>query len=409
MTSWTPPPRPRWVSRLNAHADAVGGARHLVSLDPDEMIETARRSTNLDDFGGTEWETPYRLFVDALEGEARLHLVGRMLVRSEILRTLRNRLQLTALWERRPEILAAPLAPPAFIVGSPRSGTSILLELMALDPNTRSPALWEMHHPVESLEGDALRQVGDDETRFWHDVQPEYETMHANSGDLPNECLYITVHEFLSDHWGGNHHVPSYARHLARCDQRPAYRYHARFLRTLQERERGERWLLKAPSHLFQLRALFDVYPEARILRTHRDPLKTIPSTLSLMATLLWMRGEIADPIGSAGPTAAGYAFTFAREIEQRADGTLPDDQFVDVQYAELLSDPVATLESAYARLGWAFPATLPDAIRRYLDARPRGAHGAHRYSLEEMGLDPDEERQRFAPYCAHFGVAEET
>ncbi|MEM7413296.1 MAG: sulfotransferase [Myxococcota bacterium] len=408
MSLWTPPPRPRWVERLNAHGDAVGGAHHLVSLDPDVLIATARASCGLEDFGGDEWEAPYRLFVESLENEAALHLTGRLITRSEILRTLRNRLQLADLWKRRPEILEAPLLPPAFIVGAPRSGTSILLELLALDPATRSPALWEMHHPVEALEGDALRPIGDQLTQFWHDVQPEYETMHANSGDLPNECLYISVHAFLSDHWGGNHHVPSYSEFLARADQRPAYRYHARFLRTLQQRQGGERWLLKAPSHLFQLRALFDVYPEARILRTHRDPLKTIPSTLSLMATLLWMRGDIADPVGTAELTTAGYAAVFAQEIARRADGRLPDDQFIDVQYAQLLDDPVGAIEAVYAQAEWRFPSGLADDIRGYLDARPRGAHGAHRYSLEGMGLDPEKERARFADYCAHYGVAEE-
>ena len=344
----------------------------------------------------------------ALEREARLHLAGRLLTRAEILRTLRNRLQLADLWRRRPEILREPIHPPVFVVGSPRSGTSILHELLALDPAHRAPAMWEMLHPVEALAGDALRAVGDAETTWWHDLQPEYEAMHANAGDLPNECIFITTHEFLSDHWGGCHNVPTYQAYLAKADHRPAYRYHQRFLQTLQQRERGERWLLKAPSHLFQLRALFAVYPEARIIQTHRDPLKTIPSSLSLMGTLKWMRCEESDPAAGAESTAAGYATIYRRQIEQRARGELPDDRFVDVRYADLLADPGGTVERIYAAFGWRFAPALRQAVVDYVARKPRGAHGVHRYSLEEMGLDPAVERKRFAFYCDHFGVAEE-
>ena len=205
--AWAPPPRPRWVERLNAHGAAVGGAAELVSLDADELIETARRATGLEDFGGDSWRPHYEVFLEALAREAQLHLAGRLMARTEILRTLRNRLRLAALWQRRPEILEEEIDPPAFVVGSPRSGTSILHELLALDTSSRAPLMWEMQHPVESLESDAFRAIGDAETTFWHDLQPEYETMHANSGELPNECIFMTLHEFLSDHWSGCHGV----------------------------------------------------------------------------------------------------------------------------------------------------------------------------------------------------------
>ena len=407
--TWTPPERPRWVQRLNAHAEAVGCARALVSLDREALLATARRDTGLEDFGGDAWREPYAVLLEALERESRLHLVGRLLARAEILRTLRNRLRLTDLWQHRPEILDEPPHPPVFVVGSPRSGTSILHELLALDPASRAPALWEMHHPVEALGGEGLRPVGDAVASFWHDLQPEYETMHANSGDLPNECIYITLHEFLSDHWGGCHHVPSYERHLAAADLRPAYRYHRRFLQTLQQRARGARWLLKAPSHLFQLRALFDVYPEARVVQTHRDPSRTIPSLLSLMATLKWMRCELVDPLAVAERTAAGYAHVFRDEIGARASGALPEERFVDVRYADLVADPAGTVARLYEALAWPLPDGLLDSVSGYVAGKPRGARGQHRYSLEEMGLDPAAERARFAFYRERFALEEES
>ena len=405
---WSPPPRPRWVERLNAHAAAVGGAAALVSLDPGELQETARTTTGLSDFGGSEWHTHYEVFLDALARESELHLAGRLIVRTEILRTLRNRLKLADLWRRQLAILDEPLDAPIFVVGSPRSGTSILHELLALDPANRSPLMWEMEHPIEALAGEELRGVGDAVTTFWHDLQPEYETMHANSGDLPNECIFITLHEFLSDHWGGCHVVPSYERYLAKADLRPAYRYHRRFLQTLQQRDRRERWLLKAPSHLFQLRALFDVYPEARVIQTHRDPLKTIPSALSLMSTLKWMRCENVDLKVAAARTSAGFEYVYRDEIEQRANGGLPDDRFVDVRYHDLIADPGGTVRSLYERLGWPLPPELEPSVGDYVVNKARGSRGAHRYSLADWNLDAPTESARFAFYRTRFGIPEE-
>lgn len=396
------------MERLNAHGAAVGDARWLVSLDPAELLEAARRSTGLDDFGGDEWRAHYDVFVAALERESQLHLAGRLVTRTEILRTLRNRLLLADLWRRSPAILEEPIHAPIFVVGSPRSGTSILHELLALDPAHRTPAMWEIEHPVEALAGDELRAVGDAETTFWHDLQPEYETMHSNAGDLPNECIFITMHEFLSDQWGGCHNIPTYQTYLVKADQRPAYRYHRRFLQTLQQRDRRERWLLKAPSHLFQLRALFAVYPEARVIQTHRDPQKTIPSSLSLMGTLKWMRCEVSDPAAGAEQSASAYAYTYRRQIEQRANGDLPDDRFVDVRYADVVADPGGAVERIYDALGWRFTPALRQAVVDYVKNKPRGKHGVHQYSLAEMGLDAAAERKRFAFYCDHFGVAEE-
>jgi hypothetical protein len=216
------------------------------------------------------------------------------------------------------------------------------------------------------------------------------------------------MHEFLSDQWGGCHNVPTYQTYLAKADQRPAYRYHRRFLQTLQQRERAERWLLKAPSHLFQLRALFAVYPEARIIQTHRDPLKTIPSSLSLMGTLKWMRCEISDPAATAESTASGYAYIYRRQIEQRSRGELPDAQFLDVRYADVVADPGGTVERVYQALGWRFAPALRQAVEDYVKRKPKGSRGVHHYSLAEMGLDAETERRRFAFYCDHFGVAEE-
>lgn len=408
--SFVPPPRPRWAERLIAHGDAVGGADKLVSLDADELLATACESTGLDDFGDGDWRTHFEVLIRALESESHLHLLGRLLARTEILQALRNRLRLQSLWREDPGLLDAGVDAPVFIVGSPRSGTSILHELLACDSASRTSAMWEMQHPVEAVTGSDsdTAELADRVTQFWHDLQPEYETMHANSGHLPNECIFITLHEFLSDHWGGSHVIPSYDAHLRASDQRPAYAFHKRFLQTLQARPGPRRWLLKAPSHLFHLPTLFDVYPDARIVRTHRDPLKTLPSAVSLMGTLKWMRCEEVDMSAAPAQLAFGYATIFEREISQRESGALPDERFIDVQFESLVRDPVRTVESVYERLGWPIDDALRKGIRDYASRKPKDSRGPHRYSLAEIGLDPTAERERFRFYTNHFGVDEE-
>jgi len=402
------------MERLLACGDAVGNPRHLVSLAPDELVATARGSTGLADFGddgpadGAAWRRHYDVLLHALESESRLHLVGRILARTEVLRSLRNRLLLHDLWRRRPAILAVAVDPPVFIVGSPRTGTSILHEMLACDPATRTPAMWEMLHPVEAVAGADVAGVADRTVTLWHDLEPAYETMHVNAGALPNECIFITMNAFLSDHWSGCHDVPSYAAHLVASDHRGAYRLHRRVLQTLQERARGARWALKAPSHLGTLPALFAVYPEARIVQVHRDPAKTLPSTVSLMAALKRMRCRDVD----LGPTAArlprAYEALFRREIEQRASGALPDERFVDLRYHDLVADPLAAVGNLYARLGWELAPTVQSAMATYLAGKPRGAHGPHRYDAAAMGLDPADVRARFRFYLERFAVPDE-
>jgi hypothetical protein len=243
---------------------------------------------------------------------------------------------------------------------------------------------------------------------FWADLQPAYATMHHNHGDEPNECIFATMLEFVSDQWGGTYDIPTYSTHLVGTDHTDAYRYHRKVLQTLQRRDRRDRWVLKAPSHLAQLRTLFAVYPDARVVQIHRDPLKTVPSTISLMATLKSMHSDDVDGTALAPLVSMGYGMMLDDTIDARASGELPDDQFVDVRYHELMADPSGTVEQAYRALGIVWPAGLADAIRAHLAERPKDARGAHEYSLTDMGLDASTERARFTRYQSTYGVPAE-
>ncbi len=382
----------------------------MVSLDPDDLLQAARASTGLADFGGDSWRPHFDVLVEALRTEARLTLAGRIVARTELLRALRQRLLLAAAWDADPSILDEPIVEPIFVVGTGRSGTSILHELLSLDPTSRTPATWELLHPGEVLGAgaDAARKVGHDVHSFWADLQPAYDAMHHNDGDEPNECIFATMLEFLSDQWGGTYEVPTYSAYLVATDQTEAYRYHRRVLQTLQRRQRGDRWVLKAPSHLSQLRTLFAVYPDARVVQIHRDPLKSVPSTISLMGTLRSMRGASVDVDTLVPWVSLGYAMMLDDAMAARESGELPDDRFVDVRYADLMADPGGAVGRVYDRLGIAYGNELRTAVGDYVATRPKGTFGAHRYSLADTGLDPAEERARFRAYQARYDVPDE-
>ena len=407
---WNRPEPPPWLQRLNAHGTAVGGAEFLVSLEPEDLLDAARTGTGLDDFGGDTWRPHFDVLVDALRSEARLTVAGRLVARTELVRALRQRLLLTAEWVNDPTILEEKIDRPVFVVGTGRSGTSILHELLALDPANRVPLTWELLHPGEAMapRAETARRAGHQVHSFWADLQPAYESMHHNHGDEPNECIFATMLEFLSDQWGGSYEVPSYSAHLAGADQIEAYRYHRKVLQTLQRRARAARWVLKAPSHLSQLRTLFAVYPDARVIQIHRDPLRTVPSTISLMGTIRSMRGETVDVDRLAPWVSLGYAAMLDDTMGARTSGELPEAAFVDVRYADLMTDPVSTVRHAYAQLGLDVPSELDRTIQDYLASRPRLERGVHEYALADAGLELDVERRRFQRYQSTYGVPDE-
>jgi hypothetical protein len=156
------------------------------------------------------------------------------------------------------------------------------------------------------------------------------------------------------------------------------------------------------------LRALFEVYPDARIVRTHRDPCRTLASAISLMGTLKWMRCNQVDMSAAPSLLAFGYAYIFEQELAQRSSGVLPDERFIDVQFADVVGDPVGAVGQVYEELGWVFDAAARDRVAAYARNKPKGSCGVHRYSLEEVGLDSRVVREQFAFYLDHYGVPEE-
>ena len=209
---------PDWVRRLNLFGEAVGDPAALIGLDPDELLATARATTGLDDVGEADWpgwEETYRRFVTAADREASLHLLGRVLTRAEVLRMLQTWLRLQEHWRTTPAVSAEPIEAPLFVVGPPRTGTTILLELLALDPSLRAPLAWEAVQPLPRLADPTAdraerRRLAESEQELWADIHPEFMTMHELASDLPCECVHFLAYDFSGPYWSMLYDTPSF-------------------------------------------------------------------------------------------------------------------------------------------------------------------------------------------------------
>jgi hypothetical protein len=394
---------PDVVRRMIAMGPNVGGAEHLVSLDPDDIITTASRATGLNDFGPPTWEEPFRNLLASLHTESKLHVVGRLMCRNDVLRHLETRLRVIDAVKREPSIEQEAVLAPVVITGPARSGTTILQELLALDPELQGPLAWRMAHPFED---ERAAEWAESEFDLWGDVYPPFKAIHELSSRLPEECLWLIAPAFDLGIWSACVEIPSFMAYRAVMDPVPTYEFHKLMLQVLQHTSGVRRpWALKSPVHLGRLPALFAVYPDARVILTHRDPAKTVPSMISTVAAGRWVRSDDVDVVGLTATAGMGLRFMLGSIVEQRRDGSLPADQIADFHYMDFLRDPVGAIKSAYDQLGMPFASDLPDRIRAYLDARPQDKHGVHKYSAADFGLDVDEIRKDFAPYIEAANV----
>ena len=396
--------RPAWVRRVNTMAMAAGGPAAVVPLDASALIDLTRASTGLPDagdLGDGDWEARLRALVDAING-SDLHVVGRLMTREELLRCLRTRFLLGAARVADPSIADEVIHAPLVITGPARSGTTILFELVGLDPELRTPIASDVLHPVVSagLTDHDRRAMTEPEQELWADVQPEFDAIHELRSDLPVECITISAPSFAGSHWpmvltdhGG--WAPDVAADLA---------FHRAVLQHVQHGKPPKRWLLKTPGYLFSLDDLLTAYPDASVIVTHRDPARTMPSTVSTTAMVQWLRTDQVDLDGLAALIGALFSDALNAVAARRAEGSLPCP-CGDVRFADLMTDPVRAIERAYESIGRALSPSHRAAIADYLAAKPRGKHGTHQYTAAEWGFDEGVLRRDLAPYIEQFDV----
>lgn len=395
-------PRPDWLRRINAMGDSVGGAGNLVALDVEELVGLAKDSTGLDDFGDFDgdWRGRLEALVRDMNGPANLSTMGRLMSRQEILRCLRTRLFMQAELKAHPAILEEEIVAPIIVTGQARSGTTILFELLAEDPNARAVMGWESAHPVPGEhDRDALIAMTECEQELWCDVQPGYASIHEHRSDIPVECITPTMPSFGSFMWFITNQTEEWDPDFVATMQ-----FHKVYLQLMQYQKPKATWVLKTPVYLPVLDLVFSVYPDAWILLSHRDPMKTIPSGLSTLANVRWQRSPAVnlDAIG-AGGTAM---FDLMVHIQNRRKaGDLPD-QLIDIHFLEQMRDPVEAIRSVYEKMGRPFESAHAERIRTYLANKPKGKHGTHHYDVADWGFTKEEVREKTRAYVEAYGVS---
>ncbi len=372
-----------------------------VDLNPDHLLEDAARRAALDDFGDTDFMEPLRVLLDAYENEAELTLIGRIAMREDALQSLLTRLWIQDERNRHPKISDAGIRAPVFITGLPRTGTTFLHNLLAEDPGFRAPLGWEVMYPrplpgtrADRPDPRIARAQRRMEQLYW--LSPEFRVIHPLDASSPQECIAITGSAFASDVYPTMCHVPGYQYWLDRADLVPSFRYHRRFLQQLQGGQQGLRWLLKAPAHLFALDAIVNVYPDARFIFTHRDPLEVLPSLANLTLVL---RGAFSDRHRPAeiGRELIGHWAQGMRRARESI-GRLPDrpQRCMDITYEQLTGHPLDTVRRIYRHFDMELGDEAQNRMRTYLDQRPKDRFGRHRYSLEQFAFDAKDIERAF-------------
>lgn len=380
-------------------------------LSEDALCAAARERAKLDDFGEDGFREPLRVLLRSLATEAKLHPFGRLYARRLVLRCLVNRLRLTEDWKRAPEILRDEVRAPVFILGLPRTGTTLLLNLLASDPANRWLSFWEAHDPSPpptraTYAVDPRRRRARREVRTLDYLVPGLIAMHEITPEGPEECFALLANSFAGIQFSWMFDVPGFNAWLSAHDLGSAYAYYRKQLQLLQWRCPGERWVLKSPAHLWTIDALLTNFPDARIVQLHRDPLKVVPSACSLGATMRGLATAQIDPCELGRTAAEGLAAGVARCMQARRSAD--PAHFHDIQYLDFVRDPLATVRGIYERFGSPFTREAEAGVSACLARSPQHKRGVHRYTVEQFGLRAEEERLRFAAYCDAFDVRPE-
>jgi Sulfotransferase family len=374
------------------------------TLRADELLESALRRRKRRDFADRSFIRPFEHLLKACNEEANLSVFGVRALRVDLLRCLRNLLFFEEIEADCPAVLDRPIRAPVFITGMPRSGTTFLHRLILQDPGTIAPRLFQLVYPYGSQASlaTALRKrwVSLQLTLF-RLVAPELNALHPVAVDSPEECTDITAQVFQSLRFDAMYRVPSYNSWLGRSGFLDAYRFHRRFLQHLDAQLPARRWILKSPDHLFALDDIRKVYPDARLVLVHRDPVRVLASVAKLTEVLRRPFARSIDRIEIGREVSASW-LDGARRMQGLASS---GDAALHLTYRHIVSRPIEAVRAVYRHCDLVLTAEAEARMRGWLRTAANARRPWRDYKLAEFGLDAQLLRERFASYTDTFGI----
>jgi hypothetical protein len=408
----------RLLNGLLRGLNALGVAR--ISLDENTLLAKAQKETGLSNFGDERFVEPMRVLLQSLETESDLNPVGRFLNRANILRLLKHRLYVEDLLKRHPEILERTMPDPVVIVGLARSGTTRLHRLMAADERFLHLEAWETVNPVPYPESFAARNNGTVDPRITAIDQglkavlymaPQIAAVHPLGTHEIEEEVGLIQHGFSSQIFELQAKVPSFGEWLMSHDQIAAYEYMVVLMKIIswyRNDPQDKPWILKTPQHMQDLDALMRVFPNAKLICSHRDPIKCVGSACSMTWNAIL---RDSDSVSAAWVGQEWFRKTerMLKKTMKIRQETVPEENQYDIQYTDIGADWQQAIQCIYDFLELPMTAQAKTSMQAWVDANGQHKHGAHKYSLANFGLDRDEVDQRLMFYREHFNIPYET
>jgi hypothetical protein len=375
--------------------------------DVTSLLSIAEQQTGLRDFGNDRFLEPMTVLLESIEREAKLNALGRFVFNQHMAQLLRNRLYLERDSQIDRRISRRKIPRPVFITGLPRTGTTLLHSLLAQDEELfAAPLTWEVIYPSPA-QGNTHRRIGRTERDLkWFDrLVPAFRPIHPVSAELPQECVAIMSHCFMSEEFDTMFDVPEYELWLEEQDPRPVYAFHKSFLQHLRPEFPERRFVLKAPAHLHSLEAILAVYPDAQIVHTYRCPLQVIPSLANLTFILKSAFSGKVDPL-ETGPSVLRYCLRNLRRFFDSRD-RLQTNCCTDVAYTDLVRDPISVVRQIYVSLGESLTSDAESRMMKFMGENPQAKWGRHVYSAAAFGLSAPAIKEQFCFYTERFNMTD--
>ena len=375
----------------------------MMKINANEILDQAKSETGLSDLGEPLFFEGLNKLIDSINNEASLNEIGIQAQPIRIQGLLSNRLRFEEDLKKFPEILDQEIIAPIVIVGLPRTGSTMTHRLLASDPNHTAMLWWEGRYPAllpGEKRGDieARMELGKAEVDAVVAASPEALDIHPWDYKGADEEILLLEHNFLSTVPESFMALPSYSEWIEEQDHALAYEDLKKFIQYLQWQNPGrenKRWVLKSPHHLGFIDKMISVFPDAKIIQTHRDPIKTVPSFCSMCANLFEPLTTNFDKvfIGKHWSNKLTRALNHCMNISEQHP-----DNFLDLEFLNMIKDPIDEMKKIYEFIGEPFGEKTEVAMEAW---REENKHemGAHKYSLEEYDLTESQINDNFAKY----------